>query len=87
MFASPTRPMTQEELDRICRIWADKGSDDPTGEWMELWDGGDADEYPEERDAIIAIATDCGLRAGMENRVLRVQKTQQLHDEILSKWR
>jgi hypothetical protein len=71
MFASPTRRMTQEELDRICRIWA----------------GGDADEYPEERDAIIAIATDCGLRAGMENRVLRVQKTQQLHDEILSKWR
>ena len=82
MYATPTRPMSQDELDQICSVWADKGSDDPTDRWLELWDGGDADHHQQERDAIIAIATDCGLESGVENGVLRVQKTQQLHDEI-----
>jgi hypothetical protein len=86
MYATPTRPMTQDELDRICRVWADEGSDDPTDQWLELWDGGDADDEPEARDAIIAIATDCGLEAKVERGVLMVQKTQQLHDEIGARW-
>ncbi len=86
MYATPTRPMTQDELDRICRVWADVGSDDPTDRWLELWDGGDADDHPEQRDAIIAIATACGLEARVERGVLQVQKTQQLHDEIGARW-
>lgn len=87
MYATPTRPMTQDELDTICRVWADAGSDDPTDRWLELWDGGDADDHPEERDAIIAIARDCGLEARVdENGVLQLQKTQQLHDEIGARW-
>ncbi|MFW6773786.1 hypothetical protein ACOACO_05850 [Nocardioides sp. CPCC 205120] len=86
MYATPTRPMTQDELDRICRVWADAGSDDPTDRWLELWDGGTADDHPEERDAIVAIATACGLEARVEDGVLKVQKTQQLHDEIGARW-
>lgn len=86
MYATPTRPMTQNELDRICRVWADEGSDDPTDRWLELWDGGDADDHAEERDAIIAIAIACGLESSTDDGVLRVQKTQQLHDEIGAKW-
>ncbi|ARU51284.1 hypothetical protein JN535_11440 [Cellulosimicrobium cellulans] len=86
MYATPTRPMTQDELDRICRVWADCGSDDPTDRWLELWDGGDADDHPEQRDAIVAIAREVGLEAAVEDGVLRVQKTQQLHDEIGARW-
>lgn len=86
MYATPTRPMSQAELDLICQVWADKGSDDPTDQWLELWDGGDADEYPEQRDAILAVATAVGLETSMQHGVLRVQKTQQLHDEIGEKW-
>jgi hypothetical protein len=87
MFALPSRPMTPDELRVICQVWQDKGSDDPTGQWLELWDGGDADEFPKERDAIIAIAADCGLPTEMERGVLRVRKTQQLHDETARNWR
>ncbi|RKW70213.1 hypothetical protein [Galactobacter caseinivorans] len=86
MYATPTRPMTQAELDLICQVWADNGSDDPTDQWLELWDGGDADEYPEQRDAILAVATAVGLETSMKKGVLMVQKTQQLHDEIGQKW-
>ena len=86
MYATPTRPMTQDELDLICQVWADSGSDDPTDRWLELWDGGDADEHPQERDAIITIATELGLTAVVQDGVLRVQKTQQLHDEIGAHW-
>lgn len=60
--------MTPEELKLICRVWQDNGSDDPTGQWLELWDGGDSDEHPDERDAIIAIATACGLPTEMTAR-------------------
>lgn len=81
MYATPTRPFTQDELDLICGVWADWGSDDPTGIWMELWDGGDADKHPIERDAIIAIANECGLEAEVRNGMLRVQHTQQTFDE------
>ncbi|MEV7431250.1 hypothetical protein AB0N29_16665 [Nocardioides sp. NPDC092400] len=86
MYATPTRPMTQDELDLICRVWAAEGSDDPADRWLQLWDGGDADAHPEERDAIVATATACGLRAFVESGVLKVEKTQQLHDEIGSRW-
>jgi hypothetical protein len=86
MYATPSRPMTQDELNRICRVWADVGSDDPTDRWHQIWDGGDADDHPEERDAIIAIAADCGLETKIEDGVLMLQKTQQLHDEIGARW-
>jgi hypothetical protein len=80
--------MTPEELKLICRVWQDNGSDDPTGQWLELWDGGQSDDYPDERDAILASATACGLPAEMTaRRVLRLRKTQQLNDEILSNYR
>ncbi|WP_345272224.1 hypothetical protein [Nocardioides nanhaiensis] len=78
--------MTQTELDLVCRVWADAGSDDPTDRWLLLWDGGDADDHPQERDAIIAVATACGLQTQMVTGVLHVQKTQQLHDEIGASW-
>ena len=86
MYATPSRPMTQDELDLICQVWADAGSDDPTDTWLELWDGGDADEHPEKRDAIVAVANDVGIEAAVVDGILRVQKTQQLHDEIGSHW-
>lgn len=86
MYATPTRSMTQPELDLVCQIWADAGSDDPTDHWLQLWDGGDADAHPRERDAVIALATDCGLQTRMVDGVLGVQKTQQLHDEIGARW-
>ena len=82
----PTRQMTQDELDRVCRVWADQGSDDPTDSWLRLWDGGDADEHPDERDAILDIARACGLVARVDKGVLELQKTQQLHDEIGARW-
>lgn len=84
-YITPTRPLTPDELTLICRVWSNKGSDDPTGQWLELWDGGDANMFPEERDAILAVATSCGLQPALEHGILRVRKTQQLHDE-LSKW-
>lgn len=80
MYAEPNRAMTQAELDQICDVWADSGSDDPTDQWLNLWDGGDADEHPQERDAIIAIATSVGLTAEVRDGVLWLQKTRQLHD-------
>ncbi|MDT9593929.1 hypothetical protein RDV89_12680 [Nocardioides zeae] len=86
MYATPTRPMTQDELDLVCRHWADHGSDDPTDRWLQLWDGGDADEHPAERDAIVEVATRVGLETKVEQGVLMVQKTQQLHDEIGARW-
>lgn len=86
MYASPSRQMTRSELDLVCRVWADVGSDDPTDRWLLLWDGGDADDHPRERDAIIAVATACGLGTRMVDGVLGVQKTQQLHDEIGARW-
>lgn len=86
MDAIPTRPMTQDELDLICRVWADAGSDDPTDRWLELWDGGTADDHAEERDAIVVVADACGLETRLENGVLKLQKTQQLHDEIGARW-
>ncbi len=73
MYATPSRAMTQDELDRICRVWADVGSDDPTDRWLQLWDGGDADDHPGDRDAIMAIAAACGLQARVEDGVLNVQ--------------
>lgn len=30
MYATPTRLMTQAELDLMCQVWADNGSDDST---------------------------------------------------------
>ncbi|MCQ9368370.1 hypothetical protein NQ036_08995 [Brevibacterium sp. 91QC2O2] len=86
MYAAPTRPMTQDELDLICSVWADAGSDDPTDQWLELWDGGDADDHVEQRDAIIAIAQDVGIESRIERGFLQVRKTQQLHDEIGENW-
>ncbi|WP_134321809.1 hypothetical protein [Cumulibacter soli] len=86
MYATPNRPMTQDELDLICRVWADEGSDDSTDTWLELWDGGDADDNPEKRDAIIAVAAEVGIEAEVVNGILRVRKTQQLHDEIGARW-
>lgn len=81
MYATPSRPMTQDELDLVCQVWADKGSDDSTGQWMELWDGGDSGEDPERRDAIVALADELGLQHEVVKGVLRVQHTQQTYDE------
>ncbi|CAM3415327.1 hypothetical protein [Stackebrandtia soli] len=86
MYATPNRPMNQGELDLICRIWADCGSDDPTDRWLQLWDGGDADDHPEQRDAVIALAKEVGLEVTVVEGILNVQKTQQLHDEIGARW-
>lgn len=86
MYATPTRPMTQDELDLICGVWDEVGSVDPTDQWLELWDGGDADDYPAERDAIVALAAACGLESKMERGVLMVQQTQQISDEIGKNW-
>ena len=86
MYAIPRRQMTRSELDLVCGVWADAGSDDPTDRWLQLWDGGDADAHARERDAILALAEDCGLQARMVAGVLRLQKIQQLHDEIGARW-
>lgn len=86
MYATPDRPMTQDELDLICRVWADCGSDEATDRWLQLWDGGNSADQPEKRDAIVGVAEACGLETKVENGVLLVQKTQQLHDEIGARW-
>lgn len=85
-YATPTRAMTQDELDLVCGIWDEVGSHDATNQWMELWDGGEADDHPEQRDAIIALAKDCGLIAEVRGGVLWVQLTQQIDDEIARAW-
>ena len=83
---TPTRPMTQAELDTICEAWDLVGSHDSTDNRMDLWDGGDADEHPDTRDEIIAIARDCGLATEVVDGILRLPLTKQLDDEIGENW-
>lgn len=99
---SSDRPVTHDDLRQVCRAAVHStfraagsscsrgsGSGGATDRWLDLGGGGDADGHPEQRDAIVAIvaiAREVGLEASVEDGVLRVQKTQQLHDEIGARW-
>lgn len=85
MYDKPTKPLTQDQLDHFCRVWADDGYDDPTDEYFVLFSGGDANENPA-RAGIEAICLDVGLPTEIRDGELWVPKTQQIHDEIGANW-